>query len=371
MLATHRLATAAARHAARPNRHPCCFGCALVLAGLGLLAPPLLAVTPTRTEDQRVVYDYENEPLPAGSLLGSTLAMGGDCPTHFFDFPVLAGAPEDGTIVGFGHAPGAGWALRHISFGFGYSHPTAVDFHGEQGVLTQWRPEEGTTSIRLVGCSYNGSDVITGLTDEVAAVATYGDVIAVGHPGYAGDAGRLRIYERSGTSWALVKTFVGTTGERLGAALDLKEAVLVAGAPGYGDNGAVRIYVRDTDSWDHWQRIDSPAAAPQLDAHFGAAVAIDGSGWRLARPTSTGSPARASESTSGRSTSTVGSSWPTNSSPSYARSAPPITITSAPAWRSATARWWRARPEWTSPTPTRAPPSSTSGRDRRGARPCG
>jgi hypothetical protein len=96
-------------------------------------------------------------------------------------------------------------------------------------------------------------------------------------PGNTGDSGTVLMlgWDLALTDYVKTGSFGGAPGARLGTALAYKQDVVVAGAPGYGDNGAVFVYVccDPDDQWIEWQRIDSPATF-QADAEFGGAVAI-------------------------------------------------------------------------------------------------
>jgi hypothetical protein len=264
-----------------PRRKEPAISCRVAAATFAVLllgaAGPLRAAT-TRTEDQRLVWQHAVE-LPEGSQLGTTLAMGGG----------ISGFPYFG-VAGTSVA-GAGAIFRHPLAGSAWTHdwidtPSAVQAYPVAtdsvfGVIAH-RNTDGTHAVRWWLASTGSFGVLVpSLADPVEALAMHGQTggfLAVGQPSYLGGRGRVQIYEEAFGEWNLAATWVGEPGERLGTSLAAKDLAVVAGAPGREPNGAVYEYVRATE-WLLWQRIDSPALAPQTGAAFGAAVALTSDGW--------------------------------------------------------------------------------------------
>lgn len=241
---------------------------------------PLLAGTTTRTEDQRLLWQHATE-LPPGSRLGTTLTQGGG----FSGFSYFAVA---------GSVAGAGAIFRHQLAGSAWTHdwidppsavqPFPVDTDSAFGVIAR-REVDGTYSIRWWLASTGSIGfLVQGLAAPVEAVAMHGQtggILAVGQPSYLGGRGRVLIYEEAFGDWNLAADWVGEPGERLGTSLAARGSAVVAGAPGRSPNGAVYEYLRAAE-WIQWQRIDSPALAPQTGAAFGATVATTPDGSWLA-----------------------------------------------------------------------------------------
>ena len=251
-------------------------------AGAALLgaSTSALAAIP-RLPDQRLVG------LPSWSAqghFGSTLAMGR---TEFRPI-ALVGAPMGssaggGVLSNFRYSETGRWepALWHTVGSSPQSLP--LDLEGGVGIAA-WRQPDGSNSISF----YDAAGVFAQLYDvgdsEARAVAyAVGGVsglLAVGMPDWNLERGRVMVFQPDGSDgWTLVLDVAGQQGDRLGSALAAKQGLLVAGAPGYGVNGAVFVFVQG-DPWIFFQRLDSPALAPQTGAEFGAAVDIDAEdGW--------------------------------------------------------------------------------------------
>jgi hypothetical protein len=149
--------------------------------------------------------------------------------------------------------------------------------------FTRFESDESTSTYLHYATGAGSTPVLEGTLPYPSAIAKLGSRLAIGESGFGGAAGRVRIYEADpGTGDSeLVATFSGETDSSLGHAVAMDGSILVAGAPREGDCGVVHVYVRlDTTAtegvtWTELQTIDCPSAT-QVDAEFGAAVAISG-----------------------------------------------------------------------------------------------
>ena len=231
---------------------------------IALLATALpAAAATTRTQDERVVWDYES-PLPEGSHFGTRLDM--EASGTSGSRVAMLSAPDGAGMGLYYHLPAQGWQFLGASTG-GAPQSYAVDIGLIGGGVFARQEGDGSYTILDGG----GQPLVSGIDYYVGAVAIHGNVLVVGSPAYNGDAGRIRIYELGSGNPPV--TFNGDPLERLGESLAIGEATIVAGAPGSGQNGAVYAYLYTTE-WVEWQRIDSPAVS-QTDARFGAAVALE------------------------------------------------------------------------------------------------
>ncbi len=223
---------------------------------------------PTRTEDQTLLWDYLTE-LPPGPAFGATLALA-DTPDA--SSIAIVGAPQAGAAQRFSLGPGATSWVSHPPI-----LPTAPQYlpvtAGFYLLYAMLDSGGATTSLRHAD---SGQVEVSGIDGGwVWALVMDGTTLAIGQPDFFGGSGRVRIYEQqSPGSWMLAKTFVGGFADQLGRGLAIDGPVIVAGAPGRGDNGAVHVYAR-AGSWIELQEIVSPASS-QTGADFGWAVALDG-----------------------------------------------------------------------------------------------
>lgn len=124
--------------------------------------------------------------------------------------------------------------------------------------------------------------------DFGAAVACTADTIAVGAPaatqGVGANAGRVRLFQRSGTQWnpgpVLAATFPDP-GDRFGFAIAMDGTWLAISAPGDDDAavnaGAVWIYRLTPTGYELRTKLTCPLPpATALEAGFGQSVAISG-----------------------------------------------------------------------------------------------
>ena len=112
------------------------------------------------------------------------------------------------------------------------------------------------------------------------AIATDGNLMAVGAPGATG-GGAVYVFERgSGGRWverARLSAAGGADGDRLGASIALRGGVLLVGAPGReSERGAVAVYARGKGAGEWKPRGLVQAKAAAGGDWFGAALAFDG-----------------------------------------------------------------------------------------------
>lgn len=256
----------------------------LVIGCLACLSPTASEAAPTRIEDERLLSAPS---APGWSALGTTLAMSRNSERAF----ALAGAPLGGTGIGaveaFRHFPGQGWGspvTQLATAGTSCACPVDIEmlrwFEEELGVLA-YREISTTTDLRWWVPTGGGSLAPSVFGAPVESVAIFDETLVVGQPRYLYSKGRILIYERGDDGFALVATFVGTNaGEKLGTAVAVGPARVMAGAPDASPNGVVRTYVR-TDRWVPWLTIASPATS-QTAARFGAALSLSLDGNLLA-----------------------------------------------------------------------------------------
>ncbi len=112
------------------------------------------------------------------------------------------------------------------------------------------------------------------------AVAVSGDVAVIGAPGHGGygrDAGGAYIFRRTGQTWAqeqqLIPSLLGT-GDKFGQTVSASGDVVLVGARGQGDFGAVYVFRYNGSSW-----IEETVLAPSDGVYgdnFGYTVAVSG-----------------------------------------------------------------------------------------------
>jgi hypothetical protein len=239
----------------------------LALLGLALALARGPASAADRSEDQRLVWPFEDDnPLPASSHFGATLAVTEEGPGEAW-----IAAPQGGAGAKLSRDPGTGWTATG-----GEPNPPVPQAFAAAGyshfILRTLLVSSGSTAI----FPFSGPPVVTGIVGDVAALDSNGTVIAVGQPDYSAARGRVLIYVYSPASSAfeLDATFIGGPGLRLGTSVAVKDGFVLAGAPGYADGGAVYVFAQGAE-WIQWQRIDAPATT-QEDEEFGAAIAVDG-----------------------------------------------------------------------------------------------
>jgi hypothetical protein len=227
-------------------------------AFLLLLLAPLLADAQTIvTEAQRILWPWPS-PLPVDSHFGDRVEI------NFQGYGAIA-APDAGAFQPMITVDGV-WTPYSPQTGVVQTRAMASD--SSSPLFTEAVPLG--TSIRTIG------DIV--LADlaggPIQALAIRGSLLAVGQPGY-GSGGRVQIYSGSVASgFALVAEFLGLPNAELGSSLAIDDGVVVAGAPGEGENGAVKTYV-DAGGWITLQSLDCPATS-QSDARFGESVALAG-----------------------------------------------------------------------------------------------
>lgn len=247
------------------------------VAAAGLLgAPRGLGAAASRVADQRLVAHPDAEEQ---SHFGSTVAMSR---TDLADAFALVGQPTGclgarAAMNHFRYDRGSGWDDYQTACTFPSASPQAmpIDVEGSVGYTAVLDFVGGSEVWRFGWAGWIDSPLVDLQSGGVRALAHHVGVLALGLPDYSEGRGLIWIAEPDGSGgWEIVDGFTGVDpGDRLGSALAAKPGLLVAGAPGYGDNGAVFVYVRSS-GWIEWQRLDSPATS-QTGAEFGAAVDID------------------------------------------------------------------------------------------------
>jgi len=119
------------------------------------------------------------------------------------------------------------------------------------------------------------------LSLNASAVTLSADQLIVGLP-KNGETGRVRVYEKAGTSWSQVQEIQGpaaaTEGLRFGYSLALNGNRLLVGAPGsetlsLATNGQAREFERTGSGWVQVRMISAPVVMPRSIA-FGEQVAL-------------------------------------------------------------------------------------------------
>jgi hypothetical protein len=257
-------------------RAPRVFARAAVVTAASLLAvvSPVAGQPLDRPQDQRLEWDEDFWSLPEESNFGESLAM-----SSTGSGLALVASPDEATWTTFRY-DGTQWTLSALDVHLSPDgpQPYAGCADGDK-IVTALRWGSDLTFRVWPDSSEEGDPLVTGINGAVGAVAKHAELaLAVGQPDYDGGDGRILIYNWSNQfGWVVAQVHDGTAGERLGASLSFRDGnVLVAGAPGYGDNGAIKVYVRWSGGWFEYTRIDSPAGA-QTNAEFGAQVATVGS----------------------------------------------------------------------------------------------
>ncbi len=131
---------------------------------------------------------------------------------------------------------------------------------------------------------------------ESVAISADGSRVIVGASHYPTSAtvpnpygmGRVAIYARTGTAWALETTFVGTTqDENLGSAVALSAdgSVALVGAPGRGSNrGGATVYRRTGSMWTVDGTLTPAGATGDDRAGYSVALSSDGIRAVVGRP---------------------------------------------------------------------------------------
>jgi MYXO-CTERM domain-containing protein len=122
--------------------------------------------------------------------------------------------------------------------------------------------------------------------------------------------GRAMIYTRSGLTWAIEGTLIGAGSGNCGAAvaIDGDGSRVLVGCPRTGANaGAVRVFARSGSSWT-LETVLAPTDLASSDS-FGTSVALSGDGARAAIGASGDDTAAGSDTGSVRVFARVGTSW--------------------------------------------------------------
>ena len=129
-----------------------------------------------------------------------------------------------------------------------------------------------------------------------SSVAIDGDTLAIGVPGddgIADNAGAVHVFVRSGPGWVLQATLKSnpvTAEDRVGTAVAISGATLIAGAPNEDtaqvDSGAAFVFVRG-GVWTQQARLK--AALPRAADQFGKTVSISGASAIVGAPMEDGS----------------------------------------------------------------------------------
>ena len=242
--------------------------------------------------------------LSYGDLFGFSVAVSGDT--------ALVGAPNDdmlrrdsGAVFLFVRAPNGAWALDRkltaldasVTQRFGWS----VALDGDTAVVGVPRDRERGS---VAGAFYVfGRDVggpgawgqeaklwpaAVASGDQLgSAVAVRGDTIVVGAPlsdelrdglSYR-DIGSAHVFGRdAGGAWieqATLRPGAPDPDARFGSAVAVDGDVAVVGAPRHGGAGAAFVYERDTGGTDAWGQTAGLAGDPSTFSGFGTAVDVD------------------------------------------------------------------------------------------------
>ncbi|HEY6943356.1 FG-GAP repeat protein [Dokdonella sp.] len=141
-------------------------------------------------------------------------------------------------------------------------------------------------------------------------VATSGNIVVAGEPGYDGAAGqnqgRIRIFRRNGDSWSSTNLLPSTphAGALFGASVAIVAGAIVVGAPretvgGYAEAGAAYVYELPIDTWDEVAHLVQ-SAGDLTGNRFSSAVAISGADPSTPDRLLVSSPSNAGTGRSGR-----------------------------------------------------------------------
>jgi len=207
------------------------------LSPLLLLAALAAAAAPAAHAQTNRLAEVGAPPLIG---FGTALALDGH--------RLLVGRPA--TVSGFPMPPSEGGAVHLFAPGSGGAWT-------EVGVL---RPGVGE-----VGDGFG------------SALSVDGDWMAVGAPQAEGATGGVHLFRRAGEGWEEVVRLHPSellAGSRFGAAVLLRENLLVAAAPGGNGGGEVRIFRRDGESWTEEARLSGEGGTAA--DHFGTSLLLTG-----------------------------------------------------------------------------------------------
>lgn len=152
---------------------------------------------------------------------------------------------------------------------------------------TSWAEEASLAASDGANFDYLGSSVALSATGDRALVGAAGDDTVAG-----GDAGSVRVFVRTGTTWAEEATLLASDGwmsDRLGGSVALAAdgSRAIVGAPGDDtgggtDAGGARVFLRTGSAWAQEATLlaaDGAGGSPFGD-YFGESVAISSSGDR-------------------------------------------------------------------------------------------
>jgi hypothetical protein len=244
---------------------------------------------------------FLDSPLPTSDTMsdfGETLDLDGDtivigAPMEFFVFPIRTGAAYVFTLTG------STWQMQQhflppvVQSGARYGH--AVALHGDSLLIGAPQTDPAAQGLAEVhvrnGATWTLEQTLVpaGLDPDAragSAVDIQGDRAAVAAPGQVvgglANAGRVFVYERTGTIWnqvAALDSPVPTQDGRFGESLALDGARLVVGAPGEpltgADQGLAHVFAFDGQGWTLEQTLTGAGSATQ-GCRFGADVALEG-----------------------------------------------------------------------------------------------
>jgi hypothetical protein len=131
-----------------------------------------------------------------------------------------------------------------------------------------------------------------------SAVALDADTAVVGAPlvpaSFGGPRGRAYVFARSGTSWALEESITGANGDELGTAVAVSGDRTLLGAPSPDGPsfglGRVRVYERSGTTWSLTRTLEGHDLG--IQSTFGASVALEGDIAVVGDPTRSNSTGR-------------------------------------------------------------------------------
>lgn len=144
---------------------------------------------------------------------------------------------------------------------------------------TTWTEQARLATTSNVGNPSYGASVALSADGNTALIGGPQNRECGGHCG-GGDFGAVWVFTRSGTTWSEQAYLIGdpakgATGTSV--ALSADGNIAVAGAPGYDDAGAVRVFTRSGATWTQTQVLTGSAAAGSFSGQ-GTSVAISSSG---------------------------------------------------------------------------------------------
>ena len=193
-------------------------------------------------------------------------------------YSAISGAYEDMVVyANSGTQSSPSYSVEYSAGGIGNFadiQDVAIDDAGSRIALKQ--STTGLLTFTRTGSTWSSEVSIGVFGDKVAISKTSSDRIVIGDQTNSSNQGRVFIYKRTGTSWAIETTINGPlAASRFGASVDISSDGLriIVGAPTANtSNGLAYVYVRSGTSWSLEATL-TPASLV-ASAQYGTSVAF-------------------------------------------------------------------------------------------------